>query len=190
MSIENSNDTIGNRTRGLPTCSAVPRPTARLHVRTKHGLAVDKRRLYGEIILTQETFALLGYYAALSGISLLTFRDNVSVPSSRFKKPSTTRCVITQKIAALMYFAAEPWNHVWGNYSLLHSVVPTKRIASKNSFLNRSFSQKEIWICESTIIWYVTPFSLGGEGIVATLSRSLHWNHGLSLGGDSVCYAS
>jgi len=46
MSIENSNDTIGNRIRGLPACSAVPRPTARLHVRTKHGLAVDKRRLY------------------------------------------------------------------------------------------------------------------------------------------------
>jgi hypothetical protein len=28
MSIKNSNDTIGNRTRKLPTCSAVPQPTA------------------------------------------------------------------------------------------------------------------------------------------------------------------
>jgi len=28
MSMKNSNDTIGNRTRGLPTCSAVPLPTA------------------------------------------------------------------------------------------------------------------------------------------------------------------
>jgi len=28
MSMKNSNDTIGNRTRNLPTCSAVPRPTA------------------------------------------------------------------------------------------------------------------------------------------------------------------
>ena len=28
MSIKNSNDTIGNRTRDLPTCSAVPQPTA------------------------------------------------------------------------------------------------------------------------------------------------------------------
>jgi len=27
MSIKNSNDTIGNRTRDLPTCSAVPQPT-------------------------------------------------------------------------------------------------------------------------------------------------------------------
>jgi hypothetical protein len=26
--MKNSSDTIGNRTRGLPTCSAVPQPTA------------------------------------------------------------------------------------------------------------------------------------------------------------------
>ena len=28
MSMKNSNGTIGNRTRDLPTCSAVPQPTA------------------------------------------------------------------------------------------------------------------------------------------------------------------
>ena len=28
MSMENSDDTIGNRTRDLPACSAVPQPTA------------------------------------------------------------------------------------------------------------------------------------------------------------------
>jgi len=28
MSMKNSNGTIGNRTRHLPTCSAVPQPTA------------------------------------------------------------------------------------------------------------------------------------------------------------------
>ena len=28
MSMKNSNDTIGNRTRNLPACSAVPQPTA------------------------------------------------------------------------------------------------------------------------------------------------------------------
>jgi hypothetical protein len=57
----------------------VPRPAARLNVRTlytKHGLAVDKRRLCESITLTQET-ALLGYYVALSGNSLPTFRDNI-----------------------------------------------------------------------------------------------------------------
>jgi len=30
MSMKNSNDTIGNRTRGLPACSTVPQPTAPL----------------------------------------------------------------------------------------------------------------------------------------------------------------
>ena len=30
MSMKNSIDTIGNRTRDLPTCSAVPQPTALL----------------------------------------------------------------------------------------------------------------------------------------------------------------
>jgi hypothetical protein len=34
-----------------------------------------------------ENCALLGYYTASSGNFLLTFRDNLSVPSSRFKKP-------------------------------------------------------------------------------------------------------
>ena len=33
-----------------------------------------------------EIFALLGYYAALSGSPVPTFRDNLSVPSSRVKK--------------------------------------------------------------------------------------------------------
>jgi hypothetical protein len=34
-----------------------------------------------------ENCALVGYYAASSGNSLPTFRDNVSVPSSKFKNP-------------------------------------------------------------------------------------------------------
>jgi hypothetical protein len=28
MAMKNTNDTIGNRTRAVPTCSAVPQPTA------------------------------------------------------------------------------------------------------------------------------------------------------------------
>jgi hypothetical protein len=35
-----------------------------------------------------EKCALLGYYAATCGNCLPTFRDNVSVPSSRVKSPS------------------------------------------------------------------------------------------------------
>jgi hypothetical protein len=37
-----------------------------------------------------EICVLLGYYAALSGISVLTFRDNLSVPTSRFMKSWTS----------------------------------------------------------------------------------------------------
>ena len=39
----------------------------------------------------KEPCALLGYYAACSGNSLPTFRDNLSVPSSRVKNPQTFR---------------------------------------------------------------------------------------------------
>ena len=38
MSLKNSTDTIGNRTRELPTCSAVPQPTA--PPRTPYDLSV------------------------------------------------------------------------------------------------------------------------------------------------------
>jgi len=34
MSMKNSNDTIGNRTRDLPACRAVPQPTALLTLLT------------------------------------------------------------------------------------------------------------------------------------------------------------
>ena len=34
--MKNSNDTIGNRTRDLPTCSAVPQPTALPRALTLH----------------------------------------------------------------------------------------------------------------------------------------------------------
>ena len=39
----------------------------------------------------KEHCALLGYCAACSGNSLPTFRDNLSVPSSRVKNPPTFR---------------------------------------------------------------------------------------------------
>jgi hypothetical protein len=38
-----------------------------------------------------EIFGLLEYYAELSGSSVLTFRDNISVSSSRVKKSKTDR---------------------------------------------------------------------------------------------------
>ena len=41
----------------------------------------------GTKICVDGNFALLGYYAASSGNSLPTFRDNISVPTSRSKNP-------------------------------------------------------------------------------------------------------
>jgi hypothetical protein len=52
-----------------------------------------------------ENCVLLGYYAASRGISLPTFRDNLSIPSSRVKNPrrrsgsTTSRSVISQESA-------------------------------------------------------------------------------------------
>jgi hypothetical protein len=47
-----------------------------------------QKRIYSELnhVLT-ENCVLLGYYAASSGNSLPTFRDNISVPSSRVNNP-------------------------------------------------------------------------------------------------------
>jgi hypothetical protein len=73
-----------------------------------------------------ENCALLGYYAASSGDVLSTFRDNLSVPFSGVKNPkktgpisctetsarnTTNGCIMRQKSAVLIYFAAEDWNH-------------------------------------------------------------------------------
>ena len=44
MSMKNSNDTIGNRTRDLPTCSAVPQPTAPPRAVKRDRCVVSKRR--------------------------------------------------------------------------------------------------------------------------------------------------
>jgi len=64
--------------------------------------------------------------------SVLTFRDNLSTPSSRVRKfcipdpwrwvwevapkrrqwITTTRFVMTQRSAVLNYFSAEAWNHI------------------------------------------------------------------------------
>jgi hypothetical protein len=48
-----------------------------------------------------ENCALLGYYAASSGNFVTTFRDNLSVPSTRVII-TTIRCVTTQKIAVII----------------------------------------------------------------------------------------
>ena len=45
MSMKNSNDTIGNRTRDLPVCSAVPQPTALRRASESEGTEQKNRNL-------------------------------------------------------------------------------------------------------------------------------------------------
>ena len=69
----------------------------------------------------EQNCALLGYYAAYGANLLPTFRNSLSFPSSvvsNLSCPETsarnyhsTRCVITQKSAVLIHFAAGAWNH-------------------------------------------------------------------------------
>jgi hypothetical protein len=44
MAMKNSNDTIGNRTRDLPTCRAVPQPTARHRVPPRQAAIIINMR--------------------------------------------------------------------------------------------------------------------------------------------------
>jgi hypothetical protein len=62
-----------------------------------------------------EICIVLWYYAALSGSFLPTFRNNLSGPSSRFKKSKAFSRLkirpISQKGAGHIDIAAEAWNH-------------------------------------------------------------------------------
>jgi len=53
MLIQNYNDTIGNRTRDFPTCSAVPQPTA-----TPHALAYSAK-LFCDILSFISVFVMI-----------------------------------------------------------------------------------------------------------------------------------
>jgi hypothetical protein len=53
-----------------------------------------------------EMCALLGYYAALCGSSVPTFRDNLSVPSSRVKKSKKKATFLDFLTTLLGYYAA------------------------------------------------------------------------------------
>jgi len=55
-----------------------------------------------------EKCTLLGYYTASSGNSLLTFRDNLSVPKRR-QGITATCCITVHRSAVLIYFMAEAW---------------------------------------------------------------------------------
>ena len=48
MSMKNSSDTIGNRTRNLPVCSTVPEPTAPPHAPYKYSISRVSASYFGE----------------------------------------------------------------------------------------------------------------------------------------------
>jgi hypothetical protein len=56
MSMKNSKDTIGNRTRDLPACSAVPQPTAPLHAPQNWNTIGGKKSFVFFVINVQKFF--------------------------------------------------------------------------------------------------------------------------------------
>jgi len=59
MSMKNSNDTIGNRNRELPVCSAVPQPTApsrNPYLEGEYGLEVCLREILTCLLHGAESF--------------------------------------------------------------------------------------------------------------------------------------
>jgi len=73
--MENSNDTIGNRTRELPTCSAVPQPTAPPRAPTE--------KKYEEKIMTHMWFRGMREYRNRCG--------NVQTVGKFMATPATSR---------------------------------------------------------------------------------------------------
>jgi hypothetical protein len=74
MSMKNSNDTIGNRTRDLQACSAVPQPTA--PPRNPDFVHVMFTK-FKQILVFNFTFDLLwtGYGSSVSSVLSLGFRE-------------------------------------------------------------------------------------------------------------------
>jgi hypothetical protein len=75
-----------------------------LNLRSYQSVHRQKIVRYRKPLKLNENCVPLGYYAACSGNTLPTFRDNLSVPFSMVK---TTSRVITQKSAVLIYLAPE-----------------------------------------------------------------------------------
>ena len=78
-------------------------------------------------------WVLLGYYVASSGNLLPTFRDNISVSSSRIKNSKNSR-VNTTFLILVSYCSPSTWN------SQLHSSATYSKSPFHNSFLLRSIS--------------------------------------------------
>jgi len=100
MSMKYSNDTIGNRTRDLPACSAMPQRTAspRAPNRTLnwlHNYLNSSWRTYTNYVDIRRWYlCFLGCYSSYGSDSLSTFREAYRVPCSRFKKSFLPFCFL------------------------------------------------------------------------------------------------
>jgi hypothetical protein len=119
-----------------PWCSR--RAAVDLHLRPRsHGPAVICLQSCNNYLATdlflQENCSLLGYYAAISGNFYWRFgtsRSIFRVQVYKMYEISTTRYVITQNSAVLVYFMAEALNHVYSTtlcelYFSIHNLVYT-----------------------------------------------------------------
>jgi hypothetical protein len=123
---------------------------------------VLKRR--AKYFILVENCALLGHYAAGSGNSLPTFRDNLSVLFWKVNKSwpfkmgpifcpersvgiTITCCVVTQKSAVPIYFAVETWSHEYcrpNYYNLTNKPTPLYELYNSvtkatNPYMLRTF---------------------------------------------------
>ena len=58
MSMKNSNDTLGNRTRDLPACSAVPQPTAPPRIQKNIKIKIYRIVILPTVLYECETWSL------------------------------------------------------------------------------------------------------------------------------------
>jgi hypothetical protein len=79
MSMENSNDTIGNRTRDLPACSAVLQPTAPRRAPQKHVACIIKMNIKKLLCLTE-------IRSLLSGLMRFTFTNAIGSAKGKVKE--------------------------------------------------------------------------------------------------------
>jgi len=74
-----------------------------------------------------ENWVLLGYYAAGSGNSLLTFRENLSVLSSLVKNPRSQE--LLRKARILTGTISESFGQYLGNISRKHEIKEQQKTA-------------------------------------------------------------
>ena len=86
MSMKNSNDTIGNRTRDLPACSAVPQPTAPLGA----PINVSKHVKSPKIITNDPKSVPLQAWSGPEGFRKLMFPDFMTTVQEGGKVVSLT----------------------------------------------------------------------------------------------------